>query len=81
VKNDAVAARIPESFSFADPIEPRDYPTDGQRAQLQAITRMLLDSNAPGTDDMETLMPCAWSMRSIAHRRKAGLSRSVTRQA
>lgn len=55
-KSDAAASTIPETFSFGDPIEPRDYPTDGQRAQLQAIVRTLLDPHAPAIDDSEALM-------------------------
>ncbi|MGX8012430.1 Gfo/Idh/MocA family protein [Mesorhizobium sp. ORM8.1] len=55
-KSDRAASNIPQSFSFADPIEPRDYPTDGQRAQLQAIVRTLLDPHAPDIDDIEALM-------------------------
>ena len=55
-KSDAVASAIPETFSFADPIEPRDYPTDGQRAQLQAIVKTLLDPYALATDHSEALM-------------------------
>ncbi|UCI32100.1 Gfo/Idh/MocA family protein [Mesorhizobium sp. B4-1-4] len=55
-KNEPVASRIPESFSFGDPIEPRDYPTDGQRKQLQAIVSALVDPHAPATEDIEALM-------------------------
>lgn len=55
-KHDAAVSNIPETFSFADPIEPRDYPTDGQRMQLQAIVKTLLEPHAPTTDDGEALM-------------------------
>jgi UDP-N-acetyl-2-amino-2-deoxyglucuronate dehydrogenase len=55
-KNDAAASSIPETFSFADPIDPRAYPTDGQRAQLKAIVKILLDPDAPATDDGAALM-------------------------
>ncbi|WP_256385419.1 MULTISPECIES: Gfo/Idh/MocA family protein [unclassified Erwinia] len=33
---------MPAAFSFADPQDPRDYPTHGQRIQLQHITDALL---------------------------------------
>ena len=36
---------IPANFSFADPQDPRDYPTSGQRVQLQHITDTLLAGN------------------------------------
>lgn len=55
-KSDPAASTIPNTFSFADPIEPRDYPTDGQRKQLQGIVRTLLDGDAPAADDLEALM-------------------------
>lgn len=51
---DATATAIPPDFSFADPTEPRDYPTEGQRRQLQAIVDeirgvgSLAVSNEPG---------------------------------
>ncbi|MCK4207603.1 Gfo/Idh/MocA family oxidoreductase [Brucella pituitosa] len=32
---------LPEDFSFVDPIDPRDYPTLGQRKQLQSIVDSL----------------------------------------
>lgn len=37
----APASEIPEGFGFADPTDPRDYPTFGQRRQLQAIVERL----------------------------------------
>lgn len=51
---DSARTEIPQAFSFADPVDPRDYPTDGQRTQLQNIVDRLLndavfDSN---TDDI-----------------------------
>lgn len=55
-RGDATASAIPSSFSFADPTDPRDYPTDGQRAQLQAIVASLRDQNAPALDDVDALM-------------------------
>lgn len=36
---------IPDDFSFADPQDPRDYPTSGQRIQLQHITDALQTGN------------------------------------
>lgn len=33
---------IPKAFSFADPVDPRDYPTEGQRVQLQDIVERLV---------------------------------------
>ncbi|HEY0123068.1 MAG TPA: Gfo/Idh/MocA family oxidoreductase [Rhizobium sp.] len=33
---------LPKGFSFADPVEPRDYPTGGQRRQLEIIVKVLL---------------------------------------
>ncbi len=41
-------APIPAEFSFADPTDPRDYPTKGQRSQLQSIVdRMRAGLPAP----------------------------------
>jgi predicted dehydrogenase len=37
------AAAIPSGFSFADPTDPRKYPTEGQRRQLQAVVNELFD--------------------------------------
>ncbi|MBX3567790.1 MAG: Gfo/Idh/MocA family oxidoreductase [Rhizobiaceae bacterium] len=51
---DRAVTSIPQSFSFADPTEPRAYPTDGQRAQLQAIVTALL--GPPAIDDIDALM-------------------------
>jgi hypothetical protein len=39
--DDGLTNQIPEGFSFADPIDPRAYPTDGQRRQLEAIAQEL----------------------------------------
>ncbi|CDX35518.1 Oxidoreductase domain protein [Mesorhizobium plurifarium] len=55
-RGDATASGIPQSFSFADPTDPRDYPTDGQRAQLQAIVSSLRAQNAPAIDDVDALI-------------------------
>lgn len=55
-KDDKVASRIPASFSFGDPIEPRDYPTDCQRKQLQAIVSSLRDQHRAAAEDVEALM-------------------------
>lgn len=33
---------LPAGFSFRDPSEPRDYPTSGQRRQLESIVKALL---------------------------------------
>lgn len=38
-------SELPEGFSFADPADPRDYPTIGQRRQLQAIVNALRTGN------------------------------------
>jgi predicted dehydrogenase len=45
---------LPNGFSFADPADPRDYPTGGQRRQLQAIARVLR-GNDPGFADNDHL--------------------------
>jgi predicted dehydrogenase len=37
---------LPEGFSFADPVDPRNYPTLGQRKQLQGIVDVLRDGEA-----------------------------------
>jgi UDP-N-acetyl-2-amino-2-deoxyglucuronate dehydrogenase len=55
-KDDATSAAIPADFSFADPTNPRDYPTDGQRAQLRAIVGTLLRGTAPESSDEDLLM-------------------------
>lgn len=56
VRGDPAPSPIPETFSFADPTDPRDYPTDGQRKQLQAIVAALTDPSAPTTYAGEALM-------------------------
>ncbi|SDD28177.1 Gfo/Idh/MocA family protein [Paraburkholderia lycopersici] len=46
-------ADVPENFSFADPTDPRDYPTFGQRVQLERIVAALNDdSTAAGQEDL-----------------------------
>lgn len=55
-KDEATAGAIPADFSFADPTDPRDYPTDGQRAQLKAIVGALLEGTAPESCDQDLLM-------------------------
>lgn len=42
VAGDVSRNDIPANFSFRDPTDPQDYPTDGQRRQLQAIIDRLL---------------------------------------
>ncbi|WP_338811427.1 Gfo/Idh/MocA family oxidoreductase (plasmid) [Agrobacterium leguminum] len=44
---DGLTHRIPPAFSFGDLQNPRDYPTHGQRAQLQAIVNDLQQGKTP----------------------------------
>lgn len=55
-KDETTAGAIPAGFSFADPTDPRDYPTDGQRAQLTAIVDTLLKGATPESCDRDLLM-------------------------
>lgn len=54
-KHDAEAIDVPPGFSFADPIDPKAFPTLRQRRQLQAITDAILASDAPPEDHLPTL--------------------------
>jgi UDP-N-acetyl-2-amino-2-deoxyglucuronate dehydrogenase len=51
--HDDQATDVPEHFSFADPTDPRDYPTFGQRVQLERIVAALNDATtAAGEEDI-----------------------------
>jgi len=54
--DDPAGTMLPPTFSFADPIEPRDYPTDGQRKQLQAVVHTLLGRYDPAAGDPDPLI-------------------------
>lgn len=46
---------VPEGFCFGDLQNPRDFPTYGQRAQLQAIVNDLLEGNQPNDGERALL--------------------------
>lgn len=58
VDGETATRQVPADFSFADPIDPRDYPTEGQRRQLQAIVRNLLSR-------ADTTSSIALALRSV----------------
>jgi predicted dehydrogenase len=49
------AAAIPSGFSFADLTDPRKYPTEGQRRQLQAVVNELCDHRASDSTGVNAL--------------------------
>ena len=55
VVGDATPSGIPAGFSFADPTNPRDYPTEGQRRQLQVIIDRLRTGRADDTGIRDAL--------------------------
>lgn len=54
VQGEEATTDVPPGFSFADPTNPRDYPTLRQRAQYQAITDALAqgETGVAGADDV-----------------------------
>lgn len=61
VAGDPPASGIPAGFSFADPTDPRDYPTEGQRRQLQAI----IDRLRTGTADDDAIADAIRDVRVV----------------
>lgn len=61
VAGDPVVSGIPARFSFADPTNPRDYPTEGQRRQLQAI----IDRLRTGTVDDGSIADAIRNVRVV----------------
>lgn len=68
---------VPRDFSFTDPIDPREYPTLGQRTQLQEITQALATgAEMPGMDADGLLRALNVSdaiYRSAAERREVAI--------
>jgi predicted dehydrogenase len=56
MSDEGTLTEIPVGFSFADPSNPRDYPTDGQRAQLQAIVDVLRKGTLSDSDADDAMM-------------------------
>ncbi|WP_144159538.1 Gfo/Idh/MocA family protein [Paraburkholderia sp. BCC1885] len=52
-KHDDYRIDAPAGFSFGDTDNPREYPTDGQRLQLEKIVSALLGNEAPISDKAE----------------------------
>jgi UDP-N-acetyl-2-amino-2-deoxyglucuronate dehydrogenase len=44
IEAESRSSELPADFSFSDPVDPRSYPTFGQRKQLQVITDALLEN-------------------------------------
>lgn len=69
MQGDPGKGELPEGFSFADPVDPRDYPTLGQRKQLQGIVNVLRNNKADErmqSDPLATVQLIDAIYRSIA---------------
>lgn len=54
-KHDGEAVDMPPGFSFADPVDPKAFPTLRQRRQLQEITDAILSADVTPEDHLSTL--------------------------
>ncbi len=61
---DDIRQDIPPAFSFADPVDPRDYPTECQRVQLEDVVARLLSLSADN-DPPELLLLAARATDAI----------------
>ncbi|WP_266065096.1 Gfo/Idh/MocA family protein [Brucella intermedia] len=77
LEGERVTQEVPNGFRFGDPIDPRDYPTVGQRKQLQVIVHSLMsedEADPPIEDALRSVRVVDAIYESSMHARRVPIS-------